>query len=131
MDYQVLNTELTTDPLSRGYAGMTDEQAAADLNTVYRQRNRTTMTGSELWENTDSTELDALTDTQRSQWISFCGIDSHDPFGMSASFGVSIFGGGSQTASNIGAARVESISRATELVGADVRVGDVQFARTL
>ncbi len=34
--YQDLNTELTTDPLSRGYSGMTDAQAADDLNTVYR-----------------------------------------------------------------------------------------------
>lgn len=36
MDYPVLADELTTDPLVRGYAGMTDAQAADDLNTVYR-----------------------------------------------------------------------------------------------
>lgn len=30
--YAVLKAEVTTDPLSRGYAGMTDAQVAADLN---------------------------------------------------------------------------------------------------
>lgn len=36
MDYQALKTELTTDPLVRGYSGMSDEAAASDLNTEYR-----------------------------------------------------------------------------------------------
>ena len=35
-----LATELSTDPLVRGYAGMTDVEAAADLNTTYRTRYR-------------------------------------------------------------------------------------------
>jgi len=36
MNYPVLIAELTGDPLGRGYAGMSDSQAAADLNTAYR-----------------------------------------------------------------------------------------------
>ena len=48
MDYVALKSELTVDPLSRGYAGMTDAEAAIDLNTVYRERNRISMTGSEV-----------------------------------------------------------------------------------
>lgn len=39
MDYVALINELTTDPLTRGYSGMTDAQAATDLNTVYRPAN--------------------------------------------------------------------------------------------
>ena len=31
-----IKAELDTDPLGRGYAGMTDAQAAADMNTAYR-----------------------------------------------------------------------------------------------
>ena len=31
-----LAVELSTDPLGRGYSGMTDQQAADDLNTLYR-----------------------------------------------------------------------------------------------
>jgi hypothetical protein len=33
MDYKALKAELATDPLARGYAGMTD--ALADLNMAY------------------------------------------------------------------------------------------------
>ena len=36
----MLSDELANDPLGRGYAGMTDAQAATDLNTVYRTRYR-------------------------------------------------------------------------------------------
>jgi len=36
MDYTVLASELTVDPLTRGYSAMTDAQAAADLNSTYR-----------------------------------------------------------------------------------------------
>lgn len=35
-DLAALKTELTTDPLGRGYAGMTDVQAADSLNAVNR-----------------------------------------------------------------------------------------------
>ena len=33
---EILAADLTTDPLGRGYVGMTDQQAADDLNTSYR-----------------------------------------------------------------------------------------------
>jgi len=40
MDHVALKAELTDDPLARGYSGMTDEQAAADLNdSEYRTVN--------------------------------------------------------------------------------------------
>lgn len=37
-DLVALAAELTNDPLARGYLGMTDAQAAADLNTAYRNK---------------------------------------------------------------------------------------------
>lgn len=37
MSLQVLKDELTADPLGRGYSGMTDAEAADDLNTAYRE----------------------------------------------------------------------------------------------
>ena len=37
----VLTQELSLDPLGRGYAAMSDADAAADLNTVYRTKYRT------------------------------------------------------------------------------------------
>ena len=36
MDYTILATEVSTDPLTRGYIGMTDIQVANDINTFYR-----------------------------------------------------------------------------------------------
>jgi hypothetical protein len=39
-DYSKLREELTNDPLERGYSGMSDAEAAADLNTKYRTRIR-------------------------------------------------------------------------------------------
>lgn len=41
MDYAILSAELTTDPLGRGYAEMSDQQAADSLNAVDRVRNKT------------------------------------------------------------------------------------------
>ena len=35
-DIEALATELANDPLGRGYASMTDQEAANDLNTAYR-----------------------------------------------------------------------------------------------
>lgn len=40
MDLSALRTELTTDPLQRGYAGLTDAEAAANLNAVNRPVHR-------------------------------------------------------------------------------------------
>ncbi len=37
MDYARLKAEITSDPLARGYSGMTDAQVAASLNTVDRE----------------------------------------------------------------------------------------------
>jgi len=35
---QTIKIELDGDPLTRGYAGMTDEEVSMDVNTVYRTR---------------------------------------------------------------------------------------------
>lgn len=131
MNLQTLRTELDNDPEARGYSGMTDAQAAADLNTEYRSRNKDAITGSEAWALTDSTEYNALTDAQKSQWLSLCAIDQHDPFGVSASTAVDIFGGGSDTIVALNAYRVESISRAVELGLGTVVEQHVKDARAL
>jgi len=43
-----LKDELLTDPLGRGYSGMSDQAAVDDLDTVYRLCNRTSMTAATL-----------------------------------------------------------------------------------
>src|SRR6056297_877635 len=45
MDYAKLTAELTDDPLGRGYAGMTDAEAEASLNTADREVQTTVPAG--------------------------------------------------------------------------------------
>jgi hypothetical protein len=73
----ILRTELSDDPLTRGYASMTDEEAAIDLNTTYRERNKTSMTGSEVLNAVDATNWAGLTDAQKQVvWDGcvYCGL---------------------------------------------------------
>jgi len=129
MSLQALIDELTNDPLSRVYSAMTDEEAAADLNTVYRTRNRTSMSGDELFQQTNATEWAGLTEVKQNQWLAFCGRDSIDPFAAAnVQFVQNIFGAGA-TVSALLAARLEDVSRATELGLSRVREGTIIKAR--
>ena len=141
----VLKDELTNDPLVRGYAGMTDEEAADDLNTSYRTRNRTSMTGDEIAQAADPAEQDALdngaannTADVLSHWLALCARTTVDPFATAnVQLVISIFGVGSTSVSNLQAARVENITRAQELRDANpdspfaipVKAGHVAVAR--
>ena len=131
MDLQILKTELDSDSLGRGYSGLSDLEVADDLNTQYRNRNKEVITGSEAFEQTDDTEYVALTDTKKSQWLSLCGIENHNPFGAAVDAVIDIFGGGSSTVSNLQAFRVETVSRATELGLGSVTVQHVTDARAI
>ncbi len=128
-----IRDELLNDPLTRGYSGMTDQQAADDLNTSYRSRNRTIMTGDEIAQSVESQVIwDGLSDQQRLEWLGLCGRDTIDPFGSAnVDLVISIFGNPSGTVTNLQTARVESITRAQELPGvvSPVKVGHVQEAR--
>jgi hypothetical protein len=137
MDYQAIKNELDTDPLTVGYSGMTDAQVVVALNSTGSPYGRTvvkaTLSGSEVFEATDSTEFDALTDAQRSEWLSLCAIDNLDPANgtPSAATASRIFGGGSTTLGSLQALRQEVVSRGTELGFGNVVIGDVQNARAL
>jgi len=125
----ILGDEITSDPLGRGYSTMSDLEAANDLNTIYQEINRTSMTGSELLSHADAGEYSALIDSKKDNWLSLCGVDSINPFGSAVQVVIDIWGGGSITIANLQAARVETISRAQEL-GITVNEGDVNHART-
>jgi hypothetical protein len=135
---QSLASELTSDPLARGYAGMTDEQAAADLNTVYRTWNRLTVPSAELVEAIVYSEYITLTAEQR-QFIDLLiigevvNINSGNPrTGLLA-----IFTAGTDTRSNLADLATETISRAAELARLngfgerEVNAGMVYKARAL
>ncbi len=135
-DIQALKTELTTDPLGRGYAGMGDQAAADSLNTVDRQRNKTSITGDEIFNAADGAELAALANgaagPQRKfqMFLALCGRDSVDPFGTAnVALIQEIFGGGSATITALAALRTEPVSRGVEIGFGTVGSGDVSEAR--
>jgi len=132
IDYAALNAELTGDPLARGYAGMDDQQAADDINSVYRDIPRAAMNGDEVFAATNAGEFGALTEHKQAMWLSFCARDQIDPYGTTNEAFVDwVYGGGSTTRSTLASLRTRQGSRAEELGLPAVRAGDVEFARTL
>jgi hypothetical protein len=126
----ILRDELLTDSLGRGYAGMTDLQAADDLNLLNRSRNKVTMEAHEVFNSIDQTEFNALTEADKLRIFDVLHMGAVNPFGLEAAIFVDVFGGGSTTITALQAARVENISRATELGLANVREGTVNSARS-
>lgn len=128
-DIDALNTELTADPLTRGYSGMSDEAAADDLNTACRERNRPTMTGSEVLNAIDIAEFSALSaEIQRRIW-DVIHIGEINPFGVEAQLFIGAFGTESTTIASLQILRKEAISRGTELGLGVIRAGHVEEAR--
>lgn len=129
---RVLRNELQSDPLGRGYAGMSDQEAADSLNAVDRSRSVEIFTGDDLFNLTDGSEFASLTAEKKQLWIMFCNRQAITPIAGSANaaFVGWIFGNPSTTRSNIIAALTESISRANELGhGGLVKSGHVERAR--
>lgn len=115
-----LRDEVQNDPLSRGYAEMTNQQVANDLNTEYRERNLSSLDGDKMFQQTDPTEFGGLTDAKKQMWISFT-TKSIDPWATNnEEFVKYIFGDTSTTVSSLANARVETITRAKELGYDDV-----------
>ena len=121
--------EVTTDPLARGYVGMSAEEVVADLETEYRTRNRNSMSGQEVWELTVYSDFSAMTETQQIQWLTLTSNDALNPFGNSVELAKSLFGAGSATITSLANARIASISRAEELGLGSVRPGHVDQCR--
>lgn len=125
----VIKTELTGDPLARGYAGMSDQAATDDLNTEYRELNKTDMTGTEVYNAIDPAEYDALTTDQQAEVWNILHLGTLNPFGLEATRMTSIFGGGSTTITSLAALRKTSISRGVDLDIGVVKTGHVEEAR--
>ena len=129
MDYAALKAEITDDPLGRGYAGMTDHAIASDLNTVYRNQNRTSLTGSEVINAVTAVEWTALTDTQKQTVWDIVHLGTINPFGVEATLLIEVFGVGSATIAALAEARIIQVSRAAELGLGIVKTGYVQQVR--
>ena len=129
MDFASLKIEVDTDPLGRGYSGMSDSEVTTSLNTVDRQRNRELMSGVEIASAIVESEYVGLTAAQKDRLVGFTNLEGVDPFGFGVVVFKDVFGGGSGTISALAAARVETVSRAAELALPNIKVGWVQEVR--
>ncbi len=130
-DIVKLRNEIINDPIPIGYSSLNDQQVTDSLNdSTLRTRNRTILSASEVMNQIDITEFNALTTVQERQVWDVLHIGNINPFGVEATIFTSIFGGSSTTISNLQAARTETISRATELGLGKIAVGEVTIARS-
>ncbi len=111
-----LKTEVTTDPLGRGYLGMTSAVLLVNLQTINRTRDKTSLNPSEVYQNIDQGEWLALSAAEQDEvWNTLHLGDPLDPFGREATRFIAIFGGGSATITALQALRVDNISRLQEI----------------
>ena len=129
MSLAALKAELSAGHPDTGAYSATDSIASTEINTVNRTRNRTSMTGSEVINQIDSTEWNALTDAQKQEVWDVVHLGDINPFGVEATLLINVFGGGSATITALAAARKDDVSRADELGLGRVREGTVTSAR--
>jgi len=132
MDYTVLVPEVRDDPLGRGYAGMTDAEVVADMNTAYRQSVADTLTASQVYEATVVSEFQALSDALKVYVRDILGLGGDIAVGPSSKARavlIGAFGVGSTTITALAAALVTSITRAAELELGSVSSGHIKSAR--
>ena len=132
MNYEILSNEITDDPLARGYSGMTDQEIAGSLNdTIDRERNKPSLTGSEVMNAIDKTEFQGLVAADEATVWNILHLEAINPFGIEKDIMVDLFGVDSDTIASLALIRVEAISRAVELVLGTVKYGDVVQARSM
>ena len=114
----ILRDELVNDPLGRGYAAMTNQQAADSLNAINRTRLRDTLSSAEIYEALDVTEFQSKTAAQQVYVRDVLGLGDNVRVGASSkarTVFVAVFGANSQTIANLLAVMTADLSRAAEL----------------
>jgi len=146
----ILSDELTNDPLTRGYAGMTDEEATTDLNTEYRDVNYPILIDAvnyAIRENgkwtafREKAELQTVSGTYDNQSMRefmdmFTGFTSLPEIDMQGVYMDGLIDDmvtegsmGAGVAAALKAFGVQTVSRGVELGLGTVRVGEVGVAR--
>lgn len=104
-----LQAEIATDPLGRGYSGMTFEQQVTSLKTVNRTKPRTTVSGRLVWRRINMTEYAAIVADEAavaknralSHLVSLLAGDIEIDDANIAALVTNVFGAGSQTIRNL------------------------------
>ena len=124
-----LRAAIDADP---AYSTMKNAAASAAFNVEDQTRIRASLSGDEIFKQTDETEFAALADIKKQIWVSFCARDVIDP-GAAANLNLVkwVFGAGSATLAALKAARDETISLGVEIGFGFVGEGDVEDARKL
>ena len=131
MNIPALKAELDSGHPDTGAYSANAETAAAELNFPNRTKNKTSLTGDEMFDATVVADWALLTDHQQQLWISFTSKDSINPFGVAnVAFVTNLFGAGSDTLTALAALRKEDVSRAVELGLGAVKAGEVIEARS-
>lgn len=133
-DLVALKAELDSDPLGRGYAGMTDAQAASSLNDVLDRvpPGNPTFDASEVFQRIDQTEFNALSNADEAKVWNVLHLGLLNPWGREADILTDAFGAGSTTITDLKAWRNgKRVSRGRELGFGIVREGYVSAARAL
>ena len=118
MDFQVLYTELTTDPLGRNYASMNEAEKATDLNTIYRTLTSDTLDSADVYEHIDVAEFQQKSPEEKVYVRDILGLGQGifvGPGSKARTVLLAIFGGSSTTIAALAAALEKAVSRATEL----------------
>ena len=131
MDYVALKAHIDSDPDTRDYVSLDDGEVATSLNTAIKVRNKASMSGSEVLQSVDTAEFIALSDTQENRLWGLLGLNSLDPFGQEAQAMIKLFGGGSDTITNLQAQRVENVTDGVFYGFGTVLEGHVTKARLL
>ena len=130
MYFTLLKSEITDDPLGRGYAGMTDQQVVDSLMAVNCEQDRTSMSGSEILNAIVASEWDTRTDAQKKIVWDVVHMGAINPFGVEKTLIAAAFSGtGGATIAALNAARVTQVSRAAELSLGIPKAGHVQQVR--
>lgn len=132
-DIPALKQELTENPLGRAAYSGTDQEAADDLNTAYREVIRSNLSGSTIFNAIVPSEFSALTaDQQRFVRDVFSLGDAVDvgPGTNARTVLLDAFGVGTTTRDNLVAAVTVNITRAEELnlLGRSPEIGPAHVA---
>ena len=127
---QILKDEML-DPLGRGYSSMSDLEIANDMNTEYRDLNLYLLTASQVFNAIDKSEYDALSEGDKDMVWRILHMGEVNPFGLEADIFLEIFGGASQTITDLKIIRKATQSRASEIGLPVVHAFEVAFAKSM